>query len=1238
MSILENYGPQANILSFSPRGLAPGEEYIVSLEGLKNNGSNSSTSLSEVELSSIFSAITLVADEYNEYINENSFNPKEENLYYLDTNGNYKETEDSEKVNGTTYYQKSVTELINFGYTKSENPADSEGQADGTTTLVKSPVGLMSAGPYHPGDYYYTLDLNEHGQAKGYVLTNKTYSYSEMVKRFGNMRLDLHSHASNNSDIDITDAKLFPSRTDDEGHLIKPGVSLENQIVRKRWNFFPKDPNNQEMKGIFSKEDLKLSASILTSNDSNAPTGYNPQYDEDRGKITSITGSKSNRFNLIQMLCEAFECWAKFEIEHDETGRIKYQYVLVNGNDFVEGGQYYSLNNGEDYNETEYFGDEKFHFFTDIQHNVSRIELTGLEPPNNNPSLLGLFEEANGNYVLTTDVEPQNGKNYYKLNCYKKVYCKYVTFKEFIGKDNPAGFKYGINLKSIQRDIVSDQIATKVIVQPNSNEFAPNGSCTIQQSALNPTGENALYNFQYFINHNLIDIQSLYNDLYGKNGGMGFFTKMKAWNNELQNPIYDLATINNAINKLESNQTVYDTAIEEAKKNISKLTTEINGAGGGENSYVTDKVNQKGVYESSLSDYTQKSISNKRLLVQYQEKANNYIELLKDLSEKKNKLNQDFHRKYFRFIQEGTWTSEDYYDPELYFQAANEVLYTSSFPQISYTINVLELSQLAGYEPYTFEIADKTFIEDTEFFGYDTKGRPYKEEIVVSQLVSNLDDPSQNTITVQNYKTQFQDLFQRIAAASQSLQYAEGEYKRAAGAVNPDGTINSTLMQNSLMDNELIIKNAKNQSVTWDDTGISISSFDNATSIVKLTSNGIVLTNDGGMTWTTGITGDGINASVITTGRLDTDRIRIFSEGMQTFEWNGDGLSAFVREPNIGTGNGINYNKYVRFDQYGIYGYNGDYDSSGVPDKFSDIDLLTTDDNTIFSLTWKGLALRSTSTSSNGSYLQLSAQGESGEIPENSMAGTSAQSVTKIIWAGNEDGDKFIVTDEGVLYANDGYFEGVISGSAIYGGEIHIGVKPSGGYYFEVDRDGHITGLTTYSDNNNSNGTIISSTTSSSGGTTTTTSKFDITCAEGDFSGTFSGLINTDQINLYEKQTDWSNIGVRKNNNNQNIYEIYNTTNNTTIPPGGYMIINSAQTATDTGIALEIHSNGAGRFRAEEGNLYLSTKGNNGTEWYLMLTNDGHIQTNCSYITSSNNPPTSGSDSNGTSSNTAVFG
>ena len=40
-------------------------------------------------------------------------------------------------------------------------------------------------------------------------------------------------------------------------------------------------------------------------------------------KIRTIKAKESNRFNLIQNLCEIFECWPRFIIEHNEDGSIK---------------------------------------------------------------------------------------------------------------------------------------------------------------------------------------------------------------------------------------------------------------------------------------------------------------------------------------------------------------------------------------------------------------------------------------------------------------------------------------------------------------------------------------------------------------------------------------------------------------------------------------------------------------------------------------------------------------------------------------------------------------------------------------------------------------------------------------------------------------------------------------------------------------------------------------------------
>jgi hypothetical protein len=66
---------------------------------------------------------------------------------------------------------------------------------------------------------------------------------------------------------------------------------------------------------------------------------------------------------------------------------------------------------------------------------------------------------------------------------------------------------------------------------------------------------------------------------------------------------------------------------------------------------------------------------------------------------------------------------------------------------------------------------------------------PHREEIVVSEISLELDAPEKSSIKVQNYKTQFDNLFSRITASTQQVEYHSGEYQRVASLVEEDGTI-----------------------------------------------------------------------------------------------------------------------------------------------------------------------------------------------------------------------------------------------------------------------------------------------------------------------------------------------------------------------------------------------------------------------------------------------------------------
>jgi hypothetical protein len=110
----------------------------------------------------------------------------------------------------------------------------------------------------------------------------------------------------------IEDVQFFPFvKTSSGGYLLPDGIS-ESEIKTKYYYYIPNSGYKQIEEIQFVYEGYKP----------------NPAYKEDYNensyeKIRSITASESNRFNLIQELCEIFECWPKFEIEHNsETGEI----------------------------------------------------------------------------------------------------------------------------------------------------------------------------------------------------------------------------------------------------------------------------------------------------------------------------------------------------------------------------------------------------------------------------------------------------------------------------------------------------------------------------------------------------------------------------------------------------------------------------------------------------------------------------------------------------------------------------------------------------------------------------------------------------------------------------------------------------------------------------------------------------------------------------------------------------
>ena len=625
--------------------------------------------------------------------------------------------------------------------------------------------------------------------------------------------------------------------------------------------------------------------------------------------------------------------------------------------------------------------------------------------------------------------------------------CKYVSVRQNVGKDLGFGFIYGIDLKSISRNIQSDQIVSKTIVLPNNNECAPGGFCAISSSKENYPGIDFILNFDYYISQGLLSSNIVNKDLYDSK--TGYYTQLHEVTAKYKEQATKITNLKMRLDKAESNKKVFENLASAANTTINDLKEELRNLSPERKSYenaetkkwIANNMDDNGVAARVISLRTQEGLktryeNNVRFL------TDQVISITSDLKTAEeaqtaslktiNELHKKFFNKYSHYIQEGTWTSEDYIDSTLYYLDAQSVAYTSSRPQVSYNISVLRLSSLEDFKNKIFNVGDISYIQDTEFFGYEADRKtPYKEQVIISEIVSFFDEPDKDFFTVQNYKTQFEDLFQRITSTTQSLQYASGSYARAAGIVESDGTIKGETLQSSIQNNGDLVFGAIDESVVWNNTGITVSDKSNSLKKTRLTSGGLFISVDGGATWKNAVRGEGISTQYLTAGTINVGEIIIMDKNYPSFKWDSNGISAFKKE--FDTNNNFigsyNQNSYVRFDSFGIYGIQDNLNF--VPKTEQNIY-----DNAKFGMTWSRFFMKnntedggSVEISSDQDFQVTAAEKERikiGRLDSSQVEFVDSDGITKTktvysygLRISNAEGNPTLVAKDGFLWLQD---------------------------------------------------------------------------------------------------------------------------------------------------------------------------------------------------------------------------
>lgn len=745
----------------------------------------------------------------------------------------------------------------------------------------------------------------------------------------------------------LEEIQFFKKVIDSNNRIIEPNNLFTEGVTKTIYRYYNAD--HDEVTDIGS---LKFLYEGETESNTFTPTMNNYE------KMATIEAKNSNRFNILQSIAETFECWVRFEIEHDQdTGYMR--------------------------------------------RNESGLPI------------------------------------------------KKVLLVENIGEDLGWSFEYGIDLKGVKRKIKSNDICTKLIVIPNNNEFATNGFCSIARSNLNYIKGNFIMNFDYYINQGILDRYDINRDLYSTSQDyIGYFFNLRKYNTE-----YDELTNLLSLKQMDllKQQSQLSVSQQQLKATIEKIndnksavmTLACVSSYSQAQSYIQSHTNN---YKVQTLMNTIAQLENKQAV--YESYVSSLSTSIQDLTSKINgwlarqaelvsaikELDDAFFKKYSRYIQEGTWQDESYVSDDLYYLDAVDVAYTSSRPRIEYDIEVMRLTSLDDFSSKKFGVGDICYVQDKEFFGYGLDGKtPYKLEIVIHEITSYFNNPEKDSIKVANYQTQFDDLFQRIVSTTQSVQYAQGGYNRAANLIKPDKTLSFDLLQDTFDYNENLVLNANNQQVIWDSTGITLSDDKNAANKVRIIAGGIFISNDGGNSWKNAVRGDGISTDVLTAGRINTSEIYVYDGQFPSFRWDSQGINAYL----IDSLGATDFTGCVRFDKFGLYGYKKATDF--VPQNEASI---WEEEGVKFGITWKGAFFNS---GTNGNYLKFSTN--SGVTPDTTLYPNAGN---KVIWGGTTTSgvqtDAFWITDKGKAY---------FKGSVFTDGEIVI--HNNGVETFHVTNTGNVT-------------------------------------------------------------------------------------------------------------------------------------------------------------------------------------
>lgn len=225
-------------------------------------------------------------------------------------------------------------------------------------------------------------------------------------------------------------------------------------------------------------------------------------------------------------------------------------------------------------------------------------------------------------------------------------------------------------------------------------------------------------------------------------------------------------------------------------------------------------------------------------------------------------------------------------DVSIYLDAI-KIMKENAYPKVTYDVELSVLNPAFIHTAYK-RLNQIVHINDIDLELEEASG-------YISEVSLKLDMPWEDSVEIKNYTTKFEDLFSTIVAQTEAMKKAEGGLDTALQAFSrTTGLLDADTLYNSILSADLNLSFNKGKLTIDQNEGIWGISDDG---VVAFRGGGIFTATEhdasGNWIWNTGILPSGINASLITTGQLDTNKIKVYAGDQLRFQLNGEGLYAY---------------------------------------------------------------------------------------------------------------------------------------------------------------------------------------------------------------------------------------------------------------------------------------------------------------------------------------------------------